>query len=103
MQYNSPKLRKGLQRMKLWQKMSLLNFAGVIGIASSMFVLPASTPFWLWIVSSIVVLAALNVAFYVRQRKPTSGSSPTSMRAKIIIAVGAAIWLLDILAHVLHR
>jgi hypothetical protein len=90
--------------MKLWQKVLVVNVAGLLGIASSLFVLPANTPFFPWLMVSVVMLATFNVMIIVRHRKIASGSRPTASKATtIIIALGTAIWILDILVHVLRR
>ena len=90
--------------MKLWQKVFVMNVAGLLGIASSLFVLPANTPFFTWLMVSVVILAIFNVVIFVRHRKIASGSRLTASKATtIIIALGTAIWILDILAHVLRR
>jgi hypothetical protein len=90
--------------MKPWQKAFVLNVAVLLGIASSLFVLPANTPFFLWLTISVVVLAAFNIAIVVRERRIAPGSRPRASKATtIVIALGAAIWILDILVHVLRR
>ena len=90
--------------MKLSQKLLILNIAGLVGIASSLFVLPGNTPFFLWVAVSAGVLIVFNVAMVIRHSKITPGRTPTASKTTtIIIALGTAIWILDILARVLHR
>ena len=90
--------------MKLWQKALVLNAAFLLGIASSMFVLPPSTPFFIWLIVSCVVLIAFNVAMFVRLRKPSSGTRPKTSKAwDVFIALCVAFWILDVLVHILRR
>jgi len=90
--------------MKRWQKAFVMNVAILFGIVSSLFVLPAKTPFFLWLAIAALVLVALNIAMVVQDRKNTSESRPIGTKAATIaIMVGAALWILDILVHVLGR
>jgi hypothetical protein len=90
--------------MKLWKKALVLNIAGLIGIASSMVVVPANTPFWLWSILSVAVLATFNVVMFVRHRKLVPGSKPTTSKAwDILIALCVIFWILDVLVHILRR
>ena len=90
--------------MKLWQKIFVLNIAGLLGVASSLFVVPANTPFLLWLILSAVVLAVFNVAIFVRERKTASGTRPATSKAwDVFIALCVAFWILDVLVHILRR
>jgi hypothetical protein len=88
----------------LWKKALVLNLAGLLGIASSLLVLPANTPFVLWFGVSAGVLVIFNVAIFVRHRKSVSGTRSTNSKEwNVIIALGVALWILDVLIHVLRR
>jgi hypothetical protein len=90
--------------MKLWKRILVLNTAGLLGVASSLFVLPANTPLYLWLVLSALVLVALNVAILVRHRKTATGTRPkTSKTWDVIIALCLAFWALEVLVHILRR
>jgi hypothetical protein len=92
------------KQMKLWKKALVLNIAGLLGIASSIFVVPPNTPFFLWLIISAVVLSAFNVAIFVRHRKAGPGSrQPTSKTTDAIIALGVVFWIVDVLVHILRR
>jgi hypothetical protein len=90
--------------VEVWQKLSLMNVAFLLGIASSIFVVPASTPFFILLAASAVVLVTLNVAMFRRLRKTTSGAKPaTSKTWNVIIAICVAFWILDVLVHIFGR
>ncbi|MGE0407064.1 MAG: hypothetical protein AB7O65_12270 [Candidatus Korobacteraceae bacterium] len=75
--------------MKLWKKVLLFNGAGLVGVASSLFVLPADTPFAIWLIGSSMA----------SENKPGISSRVTTV---ITVTVGVY-WVLNILLHVLYR
>jgi len=90
--------------MKLWQKVFVLNMAGLLGIASSLFLVPANTPFFPWLIVSVVLLAGFNVAIFGRFRRPASGTKPVDSKVTdVIITVGVVFWILDVLVQILRR
>jgi hypothetical protein len=90
--------------MKFWKKAVVLNLAGLLGIASSIFVVPPNTPFVFWLIISAVALAVFNAALVWRHRKAASGGSQgTSKVATVIGWVCVAFWILDVLVHVIRR
>jgi hypothetical protein len=89
--------------MKFWKKAVVLNVAGLLGIASSIFVVPPNTSFVLWLIISVVVLTLFNVAIVWRHRKGSSDNLKTSKVSAVIIWVGATLWILDVLFHILRR
>ena len=90
--------------MKLWKKVLVLNIAGLLGVASSMFVVPDNTPVYLWLVLAGLTLAGFNVLIFVRRREIASGSRPATSKAQnVLIALGVAFWILDVLVHILRR
>jgi hypothetical protein len=91
--------------MKLWQRVVVLNSAALLGVASSLFVLPASTPFYLWLGLSALVLAVFNIAIFRRHRKIASGTKQASPKAWDIYIglLCVTFWILDVLIHILRR
>jgi fucose 4-O-acetylase-like acetyltransferase len=90
--------------MKLWQRVVVTNLAGLLGVSSSLFVLPTNTPFFLWLGSSILVLAVFNIAIFRRHQKTASGTVQSRPKAwDVLIALCVAFWILDVLVHILRR
>jgi hypothetical protein len=74
----------------------ILNVAAVFGLLVSLFIVPGNTPFWLWCVVAVLVLAVLNIALMLKFRR--GSRSDLSKRTRTaIIALGAAFLLLDII------
>jgi hypothetical protein len=89
--------------MKFWKKAVVLNLAGLLGIASSILVVPPNTPFVLWLIISAVVLTVFNAALVWRHRKAASGNLKISKVSAVIIWVGATFWIVDVLFHIFRR
>jgi hypothetical protein len=77
-----------------WQKPVLLNIAGLVGVVVSLFIVPGETPFWLWCVIAIVVIAALNTILYVGRRR-VADSARTARTA--IVIVGVMLLMIDVI------
>jgi hypothetical protein len=80
--------------MSTWKRIVLVNVAGLVGIAVSLFVLPQQIRFWVWASVSVVVLALLNYAF-LRPRQPATIARKRG--ARVIVGLGLVLLLLDLL------
>jgi hypothetical protein len=90
--------------MKLWQRAFLTNIALLLGIGSSLFVLPPNVPFFTWLIGSSLVFVTFNIVMFARFKRAASDARPkTSKPMKVIGALCVAFWILDILVHLLRR
>jgi hypothetical protein len=83
-----------LRDLKTWQRALLVNITLLVGIALSAFILPSNTPVWSWACICAVVFLSLNYFFLRRPKTPNPGRS---WLANIIIWLGTAILLLDLI------
>jgi hypothetical protein len=88
--------------MSTWKKVALVNGGWVIGIVISLFVVPPSTPLWLWATVSGLVLAVLNYLFFGQQRRATSGRKIGPM-ATVVGGLGVLVLLLELIFRYVHR
>lgn len=88
--------------MPTWKKALLVNGGGVIGIAMSLFIVPAQTSFWLWVVVAVTVLMVLNYIFLI-WRRTGEGDQGKPNRSTVLIFVGCIVLLLDLVLRYLHR
>jgi membrane protein implicated in regulation of membrane protease activity len=67
--------------MGTWKKVALLNVGCLLGIGVSLFIVPPSTPLWIWATASVVWLAVFNYFLIRRLQKGTGerkvGHTPT--------------------------
>ena len=89
--------------MSKWKKTLLVNTGGVIGIATSLFIVPAQTSLWLWLVVAVAVLMVLNYVFFIWRRTSQSDSENKISRSTIVICLGCVVLLLDLMLRYLHR
>ena len=90
--------------LSTWKKAVLINGAGLIGIGVSLFLVPPSTPVWLWATISILVLAGLNYMFVVRVGWGSVNADPKSqLQNTIIICLGLLVLLTELLFRYVHR
>ena len=80
---------------------AVMNCAAVAGVAASLFIVPGRTPVWLWLAVSVVVIAVLNAAFYLRSRSLSSNARTSRTRTAVIWA-GTAVLIADALARWWH-
>ena len=87
--------------MPTWKKALLVNAGGVIGVAISLFIVPAQTSFWLWVVVSVTILLVLNhVFFFWRQTGHSDQEKPS--RSTLVICLGCIVLLVDLMLRYLH-
>jgi hypothetical protein len=77
------------------RKFLIFNVAAVLGLVVSLFIVPGNTPFWLWGVIAIVVVAGLNVSLALKRQGNRPDSKATIRTA--IIGLGAALLVIDII------
>ena len=87
--------------MATWKKALLVNAGGVIGVAISLFIVPAQTSFWLWVVVSVTILLVLNYAFFFWRRNGQSDQGKPN-RSTLVICVGCIVLLVDLVLRYLH-
>ena len=54
--------------MKPWKKVVLMNGAWAIGVLVSIFILPPSTPVWLWDRSVRTIIVVFNCLLFMRKQ-----------------------------------
>src|SRR5665213_2757573 len=83
---------------RTWPILVLVNLAALAGILSTLFTLPGNIHFWMWAITSLIVLALVNytavVAVRNRRRQNKTSESKT---VTIIIYVGFVFFVLDLL------
>lgn len=89
--------------MATWKKALLVNAGGVIGIAISLFIVPAQTSLWLWAVVAVAVLMVLNYVFLIWRRPEQSDPQGRPSRSTIVICLGCLVLLLDLALRYLHH
>jgi hypothetical protein len=90
--------------MKLWQRALVLNIAFLLGIGSSVFVVPENMLFRTWLIISILMLVALNIALFGRFKKNELGARlKTSKGASIIAVLCVAYWIIQVVVHIIRR
>lgn len=87
--------------MSRWKKVLVFNAGWLIGITISLFVVPPSTPLWMWASLSILVLALLNYVSFKQKREAASGRNIAA--ATTVVWLGIIVLLLDLLVrHLRH-
>jgi hypothetical protein len=54
--------------VKPWRMFVILNASSILGAFAAMFVVPESTPLWIWATCSVGTIAVLNFVVYRRIR-----------------------------------
>ena len=88
--------------MAAWKKIAVLNVGLIIGIGLSLFILPSSTPVWLWGAASASVVMALNV-FSIARRSPTEPRGSISIAGQVGGGIAVALLLVELLVRVLSH
>ncbi len=70
-----------------------MNGAWVIGLVISLFIVPPTTPLWLWATLSGLILVVLNYIFFGRTGASGRKVGPLNT---VVIGVGAALLLLEL-------
>lgn len=81
--------------MRGGKQIVIVNIAATLGIATSLFIVPGNTPLWVWAVIAIGFLIVTNVVLLVRPAESIAESNRATRT--IIITLGAAILIIDIL------
>ncbi len=89
--------------MSTWKKVAVLNFGGLLGIALSMFLVPPSTPLWLWAVISALCLALMNYFLVVQLRKPRTPGKTTNLWSNGALLFGFVLLVAELLARFWHH
>jgi uncharacterized membrane protein YfcA len=87
--------------MSTWKKLALLNAGWVIGIFISLFLVPPSTPLWLWATVSGLFIAILNYIFFGRQRRAPNRRKNDAMTTAVA-SVGLLVLLLELIYWYMH-
>lgn len=82
--------------MSIRKQFALLNLAWVIGVIASLFMVPGSTPFWLWAMIAGATLCALNAALWCRNRNHSERYRPNTRTMIVVLAF--ALLLANIIA-----
>jgi hypothetical protein len=80
--------------MTTWKKFAILNAGALVGILASLFIVPASTPLWIWGVSS--ALAVLLFNYGALKYRPSPDRKKGGMSSTIVIALGFGLLLLEL-------
>jgi hypothetical protein len=96
--------------MKMWQKMVLVNVGIVAVCISTLFMVPPTTPLWIWAAVWAAMLPLANYTTYRSLRAagntapmPASDRSNASKRANATLIVIVLILLIDLIYHLVHR
>ncbi|HEV2401993.1 MAG TPA: hypothetical protein VGS27_33990 [Candidatus Sulfotelmatobacter sp.] len=89
--------------MPTWKKALVVNVGGVIGIAISLFIVPAQTSLWLWAIVAVAVLTVLNFVFLVWRRKDRNDPQRKPSRSTVVICLGCIVLLVDLVLRYLHH
>jgi hypothetical protein len=56
--------------MKHWLGLIMMNAGAIVGaVLAALYLIPESTPVWLWAVATVAVLIALNIKAVIRIRR----------------------------------
>ncbi|MGH9715727.1 MAG: hypothetical protein ACRD4R_03225 [Candidatus Acidiferrales bacterium] len=87
-----------------WQKYAVLNAGMVLGCLASVFMLPGSTPVWIWVSVCVAVIAMMNFFAFTRLRKDNKKQSSSGSRfTTAVVFVGFLIFALDLAFHLIHH
>src|SRR5436309_14017648 len=73
------------------------------GVLISLFIVPPSTPVWLWATVSAAFLLVLKCYLLFRLKRKTTGEREVGFRSTLVRSVGVLILLLELLSRFLHR
>jgi len=73
------------------------------GVLISLFIVPPSTPIWLWATVSAAFLLVLNCYLLFRAKAETTGERKVGFGSTLVGGVGVLILLLELLSRFLHR
>jgi hypothetical protein len=85
----------------MWKKIVLVNGGGLVGIITSLFILPPQTPVWLWAAVSGCALVALNYVCFA-WRRTASGERKSGVKNTAITVIGLTVLLLDLVLRYQH-
>jgi multisubunit Na+/H+ antiporter MnhB subunit len=71
----------------------VVNVGGIIGAIASLFLVPESTPLWLWGVCVATILIAINLLAWRRKRNPR----PADPERNVMLVIGLICALLALL------
>lgn len=89
--------------MPTWKKALVVNVGGVIGVAISLFIVPAQTSLWLWAIVAVAVLTVLNFVFLVWRRKDRNDPQRKPSRSTVVICLGCVVLLVDLVLRYLRH
>lgn len=81
--------------MKTWQKFGAVNAGALVGIFVTIFVLPPSTPVWVWAIVAMAALVVLNYVLVKRLKRPRASTPGTQRFVTVVIFIGFLLFLLD--------
>ena len=88
--------------MRTWKKAVIVNFAAIVGAASTMFIVPQSMSLWLWV--SICLAAVAFVNYVVIYRTSPAIASSRFPGWKSWAAVGLFLFfILDLVYSYYHK
>jgi hypothetical protein len=84
--------------MTLFKKLLLVNVCGIVGAILSLFIVPDSANFWLWLGTVAVVICLLNLLVFTRRKlspvdSPEGAKSGTTYLIISLILTGIALAL----------
>jgi hypothetical protein len=95
-------LHRNLVAMSRGKQFVLMNVSAVIGIAISLFILPANTRFWMW--ASIAAIWLVGINCYLIFKRPTAKHEHKSPReTKVIIWFGLTVLVVDVVLNQYFR
>jgi hypothetical protein len=81
-----------------WRRVLLINMGLLAGISISLFIVPQNTPLWIWVVSSLAFLVAMNYAqFAWHSTIARRTNDARTKRAVIIGLLGILFLILDLI------
>ncbi len=88
--------------MTKWKRIALVNLGALGGAVAALFIVPETTPVWIWGLLSLVVLLTLNI-IVVRRKVSAGGENASSRwRNRAMILLGLALLVLDLVLSRLH-
>jgi 4-hydroxybenzoate polyprenyltransferase len=88
---------------KIWLMLVLANTGALAGIVASLFILPGSSPFWLWATTSLSVLALINCATVLRLKRGSQDRASPSKMTNVIVGIGFLLFLADLIYGIAHH
>lgn len=87
--------------MSTRKKLVIVNISGLIGIAISVFIVPLTTPFWIWAPISAAVLLLCN--YFALTHKPNLDRTTKDAGSGLVIALGCGLLILELALRLLRR